>query len=254
VSPLLQEYTEEMKLKGKVAIVTGASRGIGQATARALCNGGAKVALVARSKDKLQELAGELHDSIAIPADMTKPEQIRSMIQSVSDHFGQVDILINNAGQGYDAPIEHINPKTLSAIFDLDLIGPLIAMQQVIPIMRIQGAGSIINVSSGTALMHLPNMGGYAAIKAALAHLSLSAREELKPHHIIVSVAYPYITATDFEKNTIKEELAWPESQTSSGYKPPKADSVEYVADMIVRCLKTGEAEIFAHDWMKRAA
>ena len=80
-------------------------------------------------------------------------------------------------------------------------------MQQVIPIMRKQGGGTIINISSGTALMYLPNNGAYSSLKRALASISLTAREELKKDNIIVSVVYPYITLTNFEKNTIKDSI-----------------------------------------------
>ncbi len=230
--------------------MTGASGGIGLATARLLTGQGAKVALVARSKDKLQDLAAELVNSYAVTADMMKPTQVTAMVKAVQQYYGRIDALINNAGQGYDSMVEKSNPLTLHKIFDLDFVGPLLAMQQVIPIMRHQKSGSIINVSSGTALMHLPSMGIYAAIKEALAHLSLTAREELKADHINVSVVYPYITLTDFEKNTIKEPALDYHDEGQGSYQPPAADSAEFVAQLIVDCLKNGTAEAFAHQWM----
>jgi len=241
-----------MDIKGKVAIVTGASSGIGHETAKLLTREGAKVAVVARSKDKLTELSNELTDSFSRPADMTKLDQIQEMIGDVHRHYGQIDVLINNAGQGYDASIEQTDIETLRHVFDLDLVGPLFAMQQVIPIMKARGGGSIINISSGTALMNLPNMGGYAAIKAALAHLSMTAREELKEYGIIVSVVYPYITNTDFEKNTIKAQLKKTGPEYGGDYVPPKADTPEFIAKKIVESIKSGDKEIFAHRWMKQ--
>lgn len=244
-------YTIDMDIKGKVVIVTGASSGIGLAAAKLLTKAGAKVALVARSKDELVKLSHKLPGSFARQTDMVSANEVKAMVGDVFNHYGQIDVLINCAGQGYDADVKDIELDIFRYIFDLDLAGPLTAMQQVIPVMRAQGKGSIINISSGTALMHLPNMGAYAAIKAALAHLSLTAREELKPDNITVSVVYPYITLTDFEKNTIIEPTNQAEPRHDGGYEPPKADTAEFVAQKIVDCIKSGKAEVFVHDWMK---
>jgi short-subunit dehydrogenase len=125
-------------------------------------------------------------------------------------------------------------------------------MQQVIPIMRKQKEGSIVNISSGTALMYLPNMGAYSSLKRALASISLTAREELKKDNINVSVVYPYITDTDFEKNTIKDlgSVEYPESDDD--FELPKPDSAEYAAEKILEAIVGGKAEIFAHNWMKK--
>jgi NAD(P)-dependent dehydrogenase (short-subunit alcohol dehydrogenase family) len=240
-----------MDVRDKVAIVTGASSGIGRAAARLLTQDGARVALVARSTDKLEALARELPGSLAVPADMTQESQIRAMVATATDHFGRVDILVNSAGRGYDAPIETTRPATFRQVFELDVVGPLIAMQAVIPIMRKQGGGVIVNISSGTALMTLPNMGGYSSLKRALSGLSLTAREELQGDHISVSVLYPYITATDFEKNTIKEDAGavWEDAEDDHELPPP--DSAEYAAEKILECIRGEQAQVFAHDWMR---
>ncbi len=240
-----------LDVRNKVVIVTGASSGIGLATVKLLAKRGAKLALVSRSKEKLEKLAERISSSFVVPADMSNISEVKSMIEKVHKHFGKIDVLINCAGQGYDAPVEETNIETLCYIFDLDVVGPLVAMQQVIPIMRKQHGGTIVNISSGTALMYLPYNGGYSSLKRALAHLSLTAREELQKDGIVVSVVYPYMTLTDFEKNTIKDSV--PEGEGQEGGGPPSPpDSAEYVAQKILRGIENGEAEIFAHDWMKK--
>ena len=241
-----------MNLQGKVVIVTGASSGIGLATARLLAKQGAKLVLVARSEDRLKQLSAELPGSLPFPADMTRVYEVESMVRWTMEHFGRVDVLINCAGQGYDAPVEKTNVDTFHRIFDLDVVGPLVAMEQVIPIMRKQGGGAIVNVSSGTALMYLPFNGAYSGLKRALANISLTAREELKGDGIVVSVVYPYMTLTDFEKNTIKDAV--PEVEEQGGGPPFPPDTAEYVAQKILEGIESGEAEIFPHDWMKKRA
>jgi short-subunit dehydrogenase len=243
-----------MDVEGKVAIVTGASGGIGLATAKLLSRKGAKLALVARSKDKLEKLAKELPDAIAVLADVSKVEDVKSMVKQAYEHFGRVDVLVNVAGRGYDVPVEKTDVEIFHYLFDLDVVGPLVAMKEVIPLMRKQGGGTIVNVSSGTALMYLPNNGPYSALKRALAHISLTARMELAKDNIVVSVVYPYITLTDFEKNTIKDaSLQGQEESPEAREAFSKADTPEYMAQKIVEGIQSGEAEIFAHDWMKKA-
>jgi short-subunit dehydrogenase len=242
-----------MDVKEKVAIITGASGGIGLATAKILSNKGAKLVLVARSKDKLEKLAKELPNAVAIPADISKVDEVKNIVKQAYQHFGRIDILVNNAGQGYDVPVEKTDLDVFRYIFDLDVVGPVVAMKEAIPIMRKQGGGSIVNVSSGTALMYLPNNGPYSALKRALAHISLTARQELKEDKIAVSVVYPYITLTDFDKNTIKDASLQRQEETPEAQEAfSKADTAEYTAQRIIEGIETGEAEIFGHEWMKR--
>src|ERR1700693_701105 len=239
-----------MNIDNKIVVVTGASSGIGLATVKLLASRGAKLALVSRSKDKLDAFSRKISGSIAVPADMTKENDIKNMIKSIKDYFGRIDILINCASQGYDAPVEKTNIETFRHIFDLDVLGPLIAMQQVIPLMRNQGGGAIINISSGTALMKLPNNGAYSSIKRALVGLSLTAREELKSDHIAVTVVYPYMTLTNFEKNTIKDLEQIASEPVENIPFPP--DNAEFVAQKILEGIENEKPEIFAHEWMEK--
>jgi short-subunit dehydrogenase len=241
-----------MNLQNRVVIVTGASSGIGLATAKLLAKQGARLALVSRSKEKLEQLSAELPSSLAVPADMTRVYEIEGMVRKTMEHFGRIDVLINCAGQGYDAPVEKTNLDTFHHIFDLDVVGPLAAMQLVIPIMKKQRGGAIVNISSGTALMYLPYNGAYSGLKRALANISLTAREELKKDNIVVSVVYPYMTLTNFEENTIKDSV--PKSSEQEGGPPFPPDSAEYVAQKILEGIESGDAEIFPHDWMRKLA
>ncbi|HUH79166.1 MAG TPA: SDR family NAD(P)-dependent oxidoreductase [Methanoregula sp.] len=241
--------TDVSGLSGKVAIVTGASSGIGCATARLLARRGVKLALVARSREKLEALSRELPGSRVFVADMTEIPGIVRMVQEVRKTFGRIDILVNNAGRGYETTVEKIDIALFRALYDLNVIGPVVAMQQVIPVMRGQGGGTIVNISSGTALMHRPGIGVYSSSKRALAGISLAARQELEGDHIIVSVVYPFRTVTNFWKNRILPPSGVAGEMPAGGPYPP--DSAEFIAEKIVSGIVSGDAEIFAHDWMR---
>jgi len=182
---------------------------------------------------------------------MRSVEDIRNLTERVLRHFGRIDVLINCAGRGYDAPIEQIDVAKYRDLFELDVVGPLIAMQSVIPIMREQGGGTIVNISSGTSLMYLPNMSAYSSVKRALNSITLTAREELAKDNIVVSVVYPYITLTDLDKNMFGVEGGDFEQFAAVDANLPPPDSAEYVAARILQVIETEEPEQFAHDWMK---
>jgi short-subunit dehydrogenase len=238
-----------MKYAHKVAVVTGASSGIGLATAILLAKRGAKVILAARSVDKLTQIQKDLAGSIVIPTDVAKEVEVKNLINQAKEQLGRIDILINNAGQGYGASIEEINPKTYRYLFDLMVMGPLIAMQQVIPLMRQNGGGSIVNISSGTAMMAIPHIAAYSSLKRALVGLSLTAHEEFKKDKIKVSVVYPYITATNFTEVMFRSEKQPTGSRASDA--PKAADTAEFVAEKIGDAIDNGKTEIYVHDWIK---
>jgi NADP-dependent 3-hydroxy acid dehydrogenase YdfG len=187
-----------MELNEKVAVVTGASSGIGEATVRRLAGEGARLVLAARRSDRIQTLADELGEALAVTTDMRDPEQVRALVAAATDAYGGVDVLVNNAGQGLHLPVMDIALDDLVAVTELNFYAPLVAMQAVVPIMRERGGGSIVNVSSGTTLMVPTGTAGYASTKAALNMLSRTPRAELAEDGIAVSVVYPFVTATEF--------------------------------------------------------
>jgi short-subunit dehydrogenase len=232
-----------MQIKDSVVIVTGASRGIGTATARLLAARGARVVLAARSADKIEKLAKEIPNAIAIPADLSKPGEVRNLISETRRCCGRVDILINNAGQGMRASVETINVDDYRAVFELNVVAPLQAMQEAIPVMRQQGRGMIVNISSITSKQYIPMIGAYSSTKYALNAISLTARQELAKDGIVVSVFYPRITATDFGDNARGQTYS---SRTGRPGVPP--DLPEAVAEQIARQIESEDAELVMGD------
>ena len=235
-------------MRAKTYVITGASSGIGEATAKALAQHGVKVVLASRSKEKLDNLSSQLKDSYVIQTDMMNEDEIKDMVKKAVDRFGRVDILVNNAGRGYDSLVENIEAPSYLELFKLNILAPLITMQAVIPIMRRQSGGTIVNISSGTSMMDIPNISAYSSLKRALNGLSLTAREELKKDKIVVSLVYPYMTQTNFGKNVIGKprDDSWLDEGNIS-----KADTPEYIAEKILEVIESEGAEIYAHDWMK---
>lgn len=233
-----------MDIKDKVIIITGASMGIGEAAARMLHGRGARLVLVARSKDKLNALARELDGSLVIETDMREPREIAEMIDTAAQHFGRVDAIINNAGRGIYGAVEHVDKDAYADVWQLNVVGPLVAMQQIIPRMRAQGGGMIINISSMVSKNYFPNLGAYASTKYALNALSLTARAELAEDNIIVSVVFPGLTDTDFGKNAVRADNTFVSRNRPN---MPNADSAEHVATRIAYALESGDAEVYMH-------
>ena len=228
-----------MEIKNKVIIITGASQGIGLATAKILAGRGAKLVLAARSGDSLKNLENELDGSVAVTTDMRSPSDIKKLIDETLERFGRIDLLINNAGQGMYGPVENIDIEKYKDIMELNIFGVLRAMQLVIPIMRKQGGGMILNISSRVSKNYFPNLAAYASTKYALNALSLTARTELEKDHIVVSVFHPKMTATNFGKNAVGAS-----SRPASAPARPtgmEVDTAEQVAEHIVEQI-TSEA------------
>lgn len=226
-----------MELKDSVVIVTGASSGIGAATARAASRAGARVVLAARREERVTQLADELGNAIGVHSDVTVQADIESLVQAALDSFGRIDVLVNNAGQGLQATIEQLVPDDFRAVLELNLVAPLALMQAVLPTMRTQGAGSIVNISSGTTFGDVPGTGGYVASKIALERLSAIARNELEGTGITVSTMIPFVTSTEF-LSSIRAGRTDAEEMTASA----EFDTPELVADAILDLVRSGDA------------
>ena len=235
-----------MQIADHVFVVTGASSGIGLRTAEALTARGAKVALIARNADALKDLAARLPGSLAITADVTDFAAFTAAIHAAHGHYGRLDGLINNAGRGYGASVETIDPVAFTEIFTLNVLAPIVGMQAVIPIMRAAGAGVIINVNSGTSFMTIPDYSVYSASKRALLGVTQTARGELAADGIVVSEVYPGMTATDFGRNRLGS--GGDTTDYSAGDPPEK------VAELIVAAIEGGDAQYFINDFLRKLA
>src|SRR5207245_11673464 len=203
----------------------------------------------ARSTGPRQKLAQELPGSLAVTVDMTQFDRVRKAVGAVHRHYGRIDGLVNNAGRSYAASIEEIDPALFDEIFHLNVLGPIVAMQSVIPLMRAQGGGSIVNITSGTAFMTVPQSSVYSSSKRALIGFSLTARAELEKDRIVVSEIYPFITATNFGKNRVGNTAG---GGQSSNY--ADRDKPEFVAGLVLEAVEEGQAQYFANDRLRKMA
>jgi len=192
----------------RVAIVTGASSGIGRATALAYAARGYAVVLAARREDKLNDVAelarqlsppgGGANQAIAIVTDVAQPSQVHSLVARTVDEFGRVDVMVNNAGFGQFGRVWEISDADMRNIFEVNFFGAFHGCKAVAPVMIAQGSGHIFNVSSIIGRVGSPFHGAYSASKFALAGLTESLRVELRPHRVHVTEVCPALTATEF--------------------------------------------------------
>ena len=194
-----------MDVKGKVVVVTGASSGIGEATAREFGREGAKVVLAARRVDRLESLAQEIGamgtgaETLVVQADLSKLDDIQALIQKTLERFGRIDVLFNNAGFGRLDWLENLDPtKDIQAQFEVNVLGVVQTTRQALPVMIKQRGGHVINMCSMAGLVGTPTYTIYAACKHAVHGFSESLRREVKPWGIDVSIIYPGGVVTEF--------------------------------------------------------
>ncbi len=202
------------RLDGTVALVTGASSGIGAATAAALAAAGASVAVAARRTDRLEELAGRLGgDVLVLGTDVTDEAQARSMVARTVDHFGRLDTLVNNAGVMLLGPIVGAPVDEWRRMVDLNLLGLLYATHAALPHL-LSAAGSdprrvadVVNVSSVAGRNARPGNGVYSATKFGVGAFSESLRQEVTARHVRVSLVEPGAVATELVSHNRPEVL-----------------------------------------------
>ncbi len=231
-------------LQGRAAVVTGASSGIGRATAERLAADGVRVALGARRTDRLEEVAEGIRraggTALALPTDVSRREDVDRLIGEAAAAFGRVDILVNNAGLGYFGPVETTPIAEARHLFEVNVMGTLHGIQAAVPVMRRQGGGHIINVSSISGKRATPGTGIYSATKFAQIALSESLRLEVQSAKIQVSIVCPVSTTTEFF------EVASARSPMRFAPAGPTF-SAEQVAARIVDCVRRPRAEVMIY-------
>lgn len=249
-------------LAQQVVLITGASVGIGAALAQLLAQRypGIRLVLAARSTERLQAIAESCRKAgaevLTVPTDMSQEESVRSLAKSALAQYGRVDVLVNNAGFGQMGPIELIPTAAVRRQFEVNLLGVIELTQGVIPAMRDQGGGRIINVSSIGGRVAFPFGGLYSASKFALESLSDALRMELEPFRIQVSVIEPGPVSTNFFQVAAQQvEAAIPNPETSpyraafaqleklEQQTSSRAWTSEQVAEVIVRAMTDRRAK-----------
>jgi len=230
------------ELAGKVALITGASSGIGAATAKALAREGVRVALLARREARLKAVAEEIRrnggHALVCPADVTDPIAVQAVVERVMDEWRGIDLLVNNCGQGLAAPFEKTTAEELRALLEVNLVSILTVTRAVLPGMQRAGSGHVINISSVVGRRGVPFRSAYSASKFALVGLTECLRQELKGTGIHVSVVYPVSTETEFHDVEIKKI-------EPRRYGP--VQSAEQVARAIVRCARHPRPEVYPY-------
>ena len=223
----------DRNIEGKVVVITGASSGLGEATARHLAGQGARVVLGARRAERIEALAREIAgaggQARAVATDVTQPEQVQRLVDDAVQAFGRLDVLLNNAGLMPHSPLEQRRIADWDRMIDVNLKGVLYGIAAALPHMQRQKAGHIINVSSVAG--HKVNPGGavYSATKTAVRVLSEGLRQEVKPWNIRTTIISPGAVATALPQSATEPDVAANLQQFYEEYAIP--------ADSFARCV-----------------
>ncbi len=198
------------KLDGKVAVITGASSGIGEATAETLAAEGAAVVVAARREDRLNDLVGRIEGDggrvLPVACDVTDEEQAHALIQGAKDELGSVDILVNNAGVMQLSKIEKGLSDEWRTMFDVNVMGLLYVTDAAVQVMKEQGSGHLVNISSVAGRKTRPGVGVYSGTKFAVNAISEALRQELIEDNVRVTMIEPGAVETELPNHITDEE------------------------------------------------
>jgi len=230
-------------LEGKLVLITGAAQGIGLKTAHQFAEVGSNLILTDINSDKLQSAKEELsiYHNIEVytyTVDVSDKVAVQEMADDVRKEIGKLDILINNAGIGHHGALEETTLETWKRLIDINLWGPLYHIYAFLPMMKKQGKGHIVNVSSGQAFFRLPSWGAYAAIKLAIGAISEIMHFELQQYNINVTTVYPYMVNTGFYNDVEAESLG---AKLSMKLLPLYSQKPETVAKIIFKAVQKGK-------------
>lgn len=229
----------------RVIAITGASAGIGRASALRFARDGASLAICARRGDRLQEVAEEIvvagGQALALTADVTRADDMQRLVSEAVARFGRLDVMMCNAGFGIAGAIDEVSPEQMRKLVDINYFGTFHAARAALPVFRQQGRGHLIVVSSIVGKRCVPYMGAYAATKFAQVGLAECLRSELAGSDIHVSVVYPVSTDTEFF-DVMSRETG---TLVKRSYGPRQ--NVEKVADAIARAVAHPIPEVYPH-------
>jgi NADP-dependent 3-hydroxy acid dehydrogenase YdfG len=232
-------------LRGAAVAITGASAGIGREAALAFAREGARVAVCARRLERLRALAAEMAalgaDTLVQEVDVADEAQVAAFVQATVARFGRLDVLVNNAGYGVRGRVEETPAEDYRRLMEVNYLGTVHGCRAAVPLMRAQGSGVIVNVSSIVGHRSLPGGAAYAATKAAQISLTESLRVELAGSGVHACSVHPIGTATEFA------EVAERASPGRKGGALGPQQTAQAVARAIVRCARRPRAEVYPY-------
>lgn len=236
-------------LAGRTIAITGASSGIGAATAVACARSGMRVGLLARREERLRDVAAEVDrvggEAIVHAADVRDPASVRGLVTEMTRRWHRLDVVMANAGFGISARVADTPPDEAREIFEVNVLGTVWAIQAAWPIFEVQRSGHVVIVSSGVAKHGMPANALYSATKAAQMNLAEGLRIEAEPVGIEVSVVYPIGTDTEF-REARRDHLGDPRPALGGKAGGPR-QTVDEVADAIVACLESPTFEVYPY-------